>query len=144
MFTCKKPIKQSFKLNDARNAHMASKLRAIHEAIKHQTAKHLTKGDATPTARAYAAQALILEDFGWAAEHGSWTDKGGLFVEYRIAPLDSGRVGRTSLIADFEAELQRSIFLQDPNPIIIRNPGWEKGEASVEMYWHVDTVSIGD
>jgi len=136
-FTCKVPAKQSFKVNDARQAHMVSKLMAIHEAIKHNCKKHFPKDS-------FAPQILILEDFGWADEQGAWTDKVGYFVEYRIAPLDSGRVGRSNLIQDFEDELKKSIFHQDPNPIIIRNPGWEKGESRVQLFWHVDTNSIGD
>ena len=136
-FTCKAPLKRSFTVNDARNGSFVSKLMAVHEAIRHNCTKHF------PNDR-YASQVLILEDFGWATEQCDWTDKEGFFVEYRIAPLDSGRVGRSNLVQDFENELKKGIFYGDPNPLIIRNPGWETGSARVQLFWHLDTNSIGD
>jgi len=82
---------------------------------------------------------LIIEDFGHTLEQSSYIDKHGVYVTYRLAPLDA-HLEKTKEVAErFEKKLGY-VFNRRP----MQKPTFEDKDGMRTVYLYGDIIQTGD
>jgi hypothetical protein len=82
---------------------------------------------------------LIIEDFGHTLEHSAYVDKHGVYVTYRLAPLDA-HLEKTKQVAErFEKKLGY-VFHHRP----MQKPTFEDKDGMRTVYLYGDIIQTGD
>jgi hypothetical protein len=82
---------------------------------------------------------LIIEDFGHTLDQGSYIDKHGVYVTYRLHPLDAHLEKTKQVAAHFEKKLGY-VFNHRP----MQKPTFEDKDGVRTVYLYGDIISTGD
>lgn len=82
---------------------------------------------------------IIIEDFGHTLEQGAYIDKHGVYVTYRLAPLDAHLEKTKAVAARFEKKLGY-VFNHRP----MQKPTVEDKDGMRTIYLYGDIVPTGD
>lgn len=87
---------------------------------------------------------IILEDFGTWLRQSSWTDESGWYITFRVHPIIvAGRPERKGAIAQkFMDVIEKEVFLSHKDKAFIMLD--ESSEGRMEVFYRLDTTSIGD
>ena len=82
---------------------------------------------------------LIIEDFGHTLDQGSYIDKHGVYVTYRLHPLDAHLEKTKEVAACFEKKLGY-VFNHRP----MQKPTFEDKDGMRTVYLYGDIIPTGD
>jgi hypothetical protein len=121
------PAKYPFTVKEARNPNLIQHLSNLYSLLKKILKENV---------KFSAGDEILLEDFGTCQEMCSYTNKDGYFIQYRIHPLYRSLIGNNKVDQKFENELEK--YFSGNKPLKT-----EQNER-VTLYFHTETISIGD